>query len=93
MRLPYSLLFISRERGRYLPAILAVAFCAQLNILQWGLLFGTLSVLSMPIDRTKADVWVASRDVLSLELGHPIPEVWDAPSPASPRSSKRRATC
>lgn len=78
MRLPYSLVLIGRERGRYLPAILAVAFCAQLNILQWGILFGTLSVLSMPIDRSQADVWVASRDVLSLELAHPIPEVWEA---------------
>jgi len=78
VRIPYSLLFIGRERGRYLPAILAVAFCAQLNILQWGLLMGTLSVLSVPIDRTRADVWVASRDVLSLELAHPIPEMWES---------------
>jgi putative ABC transport system permease protein len=78
VRLPYSLLLIGRERGRYLPAILAVAFCAQLNILQWGVLLGTLSVLSMPIDRSDADVWVASRDVLSLELGHPIPNDWEA---------------
>lgn len=78
VRLPYSLILIGRERGRYLPAILAVAFCAQLNILQWGVLLGTLSVLSMPIDRSPADVWVASRDVLSLELGHPIPEAWES---------------
>jgi putative ABC transport system permease protein len=77
VKLPYSLLLIGRERGRYLPAILAVAFCAQLNILQWGVLLGTLSVLSMPIDRSRADVWIASRDVLSLELGHPIPEEWE----------------
>jgi putative ABC transport system permease protein len=76
VRIPYSLLLIGRERNRYLPAILAVAFCAQLNVLQWALLFGTLSVLSMPIDRSAADVWVASRDVLSLELGHPIPAAW-----------------
>lgn len=78
MRTPYSLILIGRERGRYLPAILAVAFCAQLNILQWGVLFGTLSVLSVPIDRSRADVWVASRDVLSLELGHPIPQAWES---------------
>jgi putative ABC transport system permease protein len=78
VRIPYSLLLLGRERGRYLPAILAVAFCAQLNILQWGLLMGTLSVLSVPIDRTRADVWVASRDVLSLELAHPIPEIWES---------------
>jgi putative ABC transport system permease protein len=78
VRLPYSLVLIGRERGRYLPAILAVAFCAQLNILQWGVLMGTLSVLSMPIDRSTADVWVASRDVLSLELAHPIPNEWES---------------
>jgi putative ABC transport system permease protein len=78
VRLPYSLILIGRERGRYLPAILAVAFCAQLNILQWGVLLGTLSILSVPIDRSRADVWVASRDVLSLELGHPIPEAWES---------------
>jgi len=78
MRLPYSLILIGRDRNRYLPAILAVAFCAQLTTLQWGLLYGTLSVLSMPIDEASADVWVASRDVLSLELGHPIPEVWES---------------
>lgn len=78
MRLPYSLILIGRDRNRYLPAILAVAFCALLTTLQWGLLFGTLSVLSMPIDHASADVWVASRDVLSLELGHPIPDSWEA---------------
>ena len=32
----------------------------------------------MPIDRSEADVWVASRDVLSLELAHPIPDDWEA---------------
>ncbi len=88
MRLPFSLVLIGRERGRYLPAILAVAFCAQLNILQWGVLLGTLSVLSMPIDRSRADVWVASRDVLSLELGHPIPEAWEARVASQPEAER-----
>ena len=88
MKLPYSLLLIGRERGRYLPAILAVAFCAQLNILQWGVLLGTLSVLSMPIDRSGADVWIASRDVLSLELGHPIPEEWEARVASQPEVAR-----
>ena len=61
-----------------MPAILAVSFCAVLNVLQWGVLFGTLSVLSMPIDHSRADVWVASLDVLSVELGHPIAQAWEA---------------
>ncbi len=77
MRLPYSLKLIGRDRNRYLPAILAVGFCALLTTLQWGLLYGTLSVLSMPIDQARADVWIASRGVRSLELGHPIPQAWE----------------
>ena len=88
VRIPFSLILIGRERGRYLPAILAVAFCAQLNILQWGVLLGTLSVLSVPIDRSSADVWIASRDVLSLELGHPIPEAWEARVASQPDVEK-----
>jgi putative ABC transport system permease protein len=76
LRLPYSLLIIWRERHRFLPAILGVAFSGQLITLQVGLLIGTVSVLSLPIDRTSADVWVTSPEVLTLEMGHPIPEAW-----------------
>ncbi len=76
MRFPYSLLMILRERNRYLPAVLAVAFSDQLITMQVALVIGTLSVLSMPIDHTSADVWVTTRDVLTLEMGHPLPETW-----------------
>jgi putative ABC transport system permease protein len=78
LRMPYSLTILWRERRRYLPAVLAVAFSDLLITLQVGLLLGVLSVLSLPIDHSAADVWVASRDVLSVELGHPIPETWRA---------------
>src|SRR5262249_32271863 len=67
------------------------AFCAQLNILQWGVLLGTLSILSVPIDRSRADVWVASRDVLSLELGHPIPEAWESRLASQPGVERTEA--
>jgi putative ABC transport system permease protein len=76
VRRAYSLLIIWRERNRFLPAILAVAFSGQLITLQASLLIGTLSVLSLPIDHTSADVWVASSDVKTLEMGTPIPETW-----------------
>jgi putative ABC transport system permease protein len=69
---------IWRERSRFWPAVLAVAFSGQLIAVQVGLLLGTLSVLSLPIDHTGADVWVASRDVRTLEMGTPIPESWTA---------------
>jgi putative ABC transport system permease protein len=74
--MPYSLIMIIREAGRYLPAVLAVAFSDLLITVQIGLLLGALAVLSLPIDHSKADVWVASPGVLSLELGYPIPQSW-----------------
>jgi putative ABC transport system permease protein len=39
---------------------------------------GALSVLSLPIDHSDAEVWMASPEVLSIELGYPIPESWRA---------------
>ena len=74
--MPYSLKIIWREPRRYLPAVLAVAFSDLLITVQVGLLLGALSVLSLPIDHSDAEVWVASPEVLSIELGYPIPESW-----------------
>jgi putative ABC transport system permease protein len=76
--MPYSLLILWRERRRFLPAVLAVAFSDLLITVQVGLLLGALAVLTLPIDHSRADVWAASRGVLSLELGYPIPEAWRA---------------
>ena len=71
-----SLTIIWREPRRYLPAVVAVAFSDVLITVQVGLLLGALSVLSLPIDHSDADIWVASPEVLSIELGYPIPESW-----------------
>jgi len=68
----YSLATLWHERARYLPGILAVAFSALLIALQFGLLFGLLSVTSLPIDFSQADLWVGSKEVLSVDLGRPI---------------------
>jgi putative ABC transport system permease protein len=75
---PYSLTIIWREPRRYLPAIFAVAFSDLLITVQVGLLLGALAVLSLPIDHCAAQVWVASPEVQSIELGYPIPEAWRA---------------
>ncbi len=74
--MPYSLKILCREPRRYLPAVLAVAFSDLLITVQVGLLLGALSVLSLPIDHAAADLWVASPDIQSIELGYPIPESW-----------------
>jgi len=69
----YALQTLWHERSRYLPGILAVSFSAVLIALQCGLLLGLFSITSIPIDHTRADVWVGSRQVLSVDLGRPIP--------------------
>ncbi len=70
----FALATLWHDRQRYLPGVLAVAFSALLIALQCGLLLGLLSVTAIPIDRTRADLWVGSPDVLSVDLGRAIPE-------------------
>src|SRR5215813_926321 len=70
----YSLETLWYERQRYLPGVLAVAFSAMLIALQCGLLLGLFSITSIPTDHTRADIWVGAPEVLSVDLGRPIPE-------------------
>src|SRR5437763_5428359 len=70
----YALVTLWYERQRFLPGILAVAFSALLIVLQCGLLLGLFAITSIPIDRSRADVWVCAPQVLSVDLGRPIPE-------------------
>jgi putative ABC transport system permease protein len=70
----YVLETLWQQRQRYFPAILAVAFSALLIALQCGLLLGLLSIKSAPVDRSRADLWVTSPDVQSVDMGQPIPE-------------------
>ena len=56
----YSLTTLWYERQRYLPGVLAVGFSALLIALQCGLLLGLFSITSIPIDHTRADVWIGS---------------------------------
>jgi putative ABC transport system permease protein len=66
------------ERQRFLPGVLAVAFSALLIALQCGLLLGLFSITSLPIDETRADVWVGHPEVPSVDLGRPIPANWQS---------------
>lgn len=72
----YALATIWHERNRFLPAILAVAFSAVLIALQSGLLLGLLSMMSTPVDQSRADVWITYPGVRSVDLGRGIPEAW-----------------
>src|SRR5688572_151858 len=68
----YSLATLWHERQRFLPGILAVAFSSLLIALQGGLLLGLFSITSIPIDHTRADIWMGAPDVLSVDLGQTI---------------------
>src|SRR5262245_55570161 len=72
----YAITTIWHERNRFLPAIMAVAFSALLIALQSGLLLGLLSMMSTPVDKASADVWVAFPGVRSVDLGNGIPNYW-----------------
>jgi putative ABC transport system permease protein len=72
----YSLTILWHDRQRYLPALLAVTFSAVLVALQFGLLLGTFSMVSVPIDHTRADLWVGQPGVTSVDMSAPIPERW-----------------
>ena len=87
----YSLATLWHERPRFLPGIVAVAFSAVLIALQCGLLLGLFKITTIPVDNTDADVWVGSHEVLSVDLGRPIPFVQDLARgrrPARRRTSK-----
>jgi putative ABC transport system permease protein len=80
----YSLATLWYERQRYLPGVLAVGFSALLISLQCGLLVGLFSITSVPIDRSRAEVWMGAPGVLSVDLGRPILEGYIARMAANP---------
>ena len=84
----YALTTIWYERQRFLPAILAVAFSAILIAVQAGLVVGLLSMMSLPVDKSTADVWVGYPGVRSVDLGRPIPGRWIARVAADPAAER-----
>src|SRR5438034_5656006 len=72
----FSLATLWHERQRFRAGVMAVAFSAVLIALQFGLLLGLLSVTSVPIDRTRADIWVGAADVPSVDVGAPMAAAW-----------------
>jgi putative ABC transport system permease protein len=68
----YALSTLWYDRQRFLPGVLAVAFSSLLIALQCGLLLGIFSITSIPIDHTRADIWMGAPEVLSVDLGQTI---------------------
>jgi putative ABC transport system permease protein len=72
----YALTVIWFEFRRYLAAVLVVAAGCALMGLQFGIMIGLVALVSTPIDRSTADIWVTSRDTPSVDLGTPISREW-----------------
>ena len=70
----YALTTLWHERQRYLTAILAVSFCALLGCVQFGLLLGLFAITSMPVDNSRANIWLGAPRVMGVDLGRPIRE-------------------
>jgi len=68
----YALTVIWFEFRRYLAAVLVVAAGTALMGLQFGIMIGLVALVSTPVDKSSADIWVASRDTPSCDLGSPI---------------------
>ena len=64
------------ERKRYFPGVLAVAFSALLIALQVGIFWGLISVVSIPIVNSTADVWISYPQAKSIDLGRAMPNYW-----------------
>jgi putative ABC transport system permease protein len=71
--LSYALQTLWHDKARYAAGVGAVAFSALLIVLQVGLLLGLFETTSVPVDHTRADLWVGSQDVRSVDLGVQIP--------------------
>src|SRR3954468_3974609 len=87
----YSLATLWHERPRFLPGIGAVAFSAVLIALQSGLLLGLFQITSIPVDNTRADIWVGSSGVLSVDLGRPIELTYVSRVASDPRVERVEA--
>ncbi len=72
----YALQILWFDRSRYFAAVLAVAFSALLICIQFGVLLGTFSLTSIPIDLAPADIWIGSPDVVSVDVGRSIPRYY-----------------
>jgi putative ABC transport system permease protein len=80
----YTLSTLWYERQRYLPGVLATAFSTLLVALQCGLLLGMFSFASLPVDHTRADIWVGGHVIATVDRGYPIPADYLARVAAEP---------
>jgi putative ABC transport system permease protein len=76
---------LRHDSRRYLAAILAVTFAGLLVLVQLALLLGMFATVSLPVDKTSADLWIGYRDTQSVDLGRAVTRHADAAALAHPQ--------
>lgn len=66
------------EWRRYLAALLSVTFAGLLVVVQVGLLHGLFRSVSLPVDRSGAQLWLTFPNVLSVDVARPVSRHADA---------------
>ena len=66
------------EWRRYLAALLSVTFAGLLVVVQAGLLHGLFRSVSLPVDRSSAQLWVTFPNLLSVDHARPVSSHADA---------------
>jgi serine/threonine protein kinase len=64
---------LARQLGQHRAVILTTMLATVLLVVPWSLLLALFTRVSVPVDRTRADVWVGEASVLSVDLGRSIP--------------------
>lgn len=72
----YAVTTLWHERKRYFAGVLAVAFSAVLISLLPGVLVGVVSTVSIPVDNSRADIWLAAPEAQACDGGRAIFTVW-----------------
>jgi putative ABC transport system permease protein len=73
----YALLVLWYDRRRFIAAILAVAVSTTLIAMMVGIMLGLVSLVSIPVDQSQADLWITSVNSPSCDLGLPISRQWE----------------
>jgi putative ABC transport system permease protein len=72
----YAVNTLYRETSRFGPAIIAVAACAMLLMVQISMFLSALNYIAKPMAYADADLWIGHGDTASFEESRPIPRRW-----------------
>jgi len=64
------------ERGKFVAALVGVAFSIALVNVQFGLFLGLMRKASLLVDNSQADIWVGHKQIHNVDFVRDIPRRW-----------------